>query len=145
MRTDMEQVEDLIERLGPDECARRETVIAGLTKNALEFPFTWEEIGDAIAKLDFEYPADRVAEVVIGAIDDRTKEQLWRNVERNSKSGNFGQYPYLRAYAYVVRYEIRRIIANGANDTWSGRHNDARRAEFDATRVWISRAESLVY
>lgn len=47
-----------------------------------------------------------------------------------------GQSPEYRAQAILSLFA--RLLANGADDQWSGRRNDARRSAFDAVRQEIN-------
>jgi hypothetical protein len=40
--------------------------------------------------------------------------------------------------AYVLQRTFAKILANGADDAWSGRKNDARRVAFDGVRKMIN-------
>ena len=41
------------------------------------------------------------------------------------------------AMAEMIQRQTRRMLMTGADDNWSGRGNDTRRAAFDAVRGWL--------
>lgn len=59
----------------------------------------------------------------------------WKQIVASGKSE-------ATATAIMVRQVMTMMIINGADDRWSGRGNDLRRAEFDGRRFWLDRVDA---
>lgn len=84
--------------------------------------------------LDLTVRPDRLADFVNDLARAETLASLWRQVDGISKRD---EYSAQDAVGIVARQTIRSMIISGADDTWSGRTNDCKRAAFEGQRKFL--------
>lgn len=101
------------------------------------FPLIWVDLGAKIASLPAGLSSNGIdanRQVQNAAAEEATLE-LWLRVGAFVERGE----PIALAMQYVVDSTLDEVLANGADDKWSGRANDIQRIRFDARRQWVQR------
>lgn len=95
----------------------------------------WPELGAKIAALNPEHRnGEKVNDLTLSAIREEAELDLWIRVGMIAERE---PCTHAEALQVAIDSELQAILSQGADDTWSGRGNDARRAQFDARRDWV--------
>lgn len=129
---DLERIDGSIKRTAESQALALETI--------------WVKAGEKLAGLDHNKDGTDAEWIVQQAAEAQVASRLWSRVVMVANAERFQvmDNPWVEALSAVAEEATEMLLSSGADDTWSGRHNDMRRTQFDAQRGWVDGARRML-